>query len=59
LLAHSAKGAGLMVSADRYAATAALLEERAARASVQELEKLVEDLQRAFDEFVALVGGTS
>jgi CheY-like chemotaxis protein len=59
LLAHSAKGAGLMVSADRYAATAALLEERAARAPVQELEKVVEDLQRAFDEFVALVGGTS
>jgi PAS domain S-box-containing protein len=59
LLAHSAKGAGLMVSADRYAATAALLEERAARAPVQELEKLVEDLQRAFDEFVLLVGGTS
>jgi CheY-like chemotaxis protein/HPt (histidine-containing phosphotransfer) domain-containing protein len=54
-LAHSAKGAGLMVSADRYAAIAALLEDNAARLPPTELEKLLDELQRAFDEFVALL----
>jgi len=57
LLAHSAKGAGLMVSAERYAAIAAALEERAAKAPAPELEKLVEELERAFEEFVAVVRG--
>ncbi|HET8746650.1 MAG TPA: PAS domain-containing protein [Ramlibacter sp.] len=55
LLAHSAKGGGLMVSAERYAAIAAALEERAARASVQELHKLLDDLEGAFEDFVAVV----
>jgi CheY-like chemotaxis protein/two-component sensor histidine kinase len=48
LLAHSAKGAGLMVSAGRYAAVAAALEERAAQASAPDLEKLLDDLEQAF-----------
>ncbi|GAB3777725.1 hypothetical protein GCM10028796_57190 [Ramlibacter monticola] len=55
LLAHSAKGAGLMVSAGRYAAVAAALEERAAQASAPDLEKLLDELEQAFTEFVAAV----
>nr|WP_236600110.1 PAS domain-containing protein [Ramlibacter alkalitolerans] len=55
LLAHSAKGGGLMVSAERYAAIAAALEERAARAPTEELEKLLAELERAFEEFAAVV----
>jgi HPt (histidine-containing phosphotransfer) domain-containing protein len=55
LLAHSAKGGGLMVSADRYAAIAAMLEDRAQRAPQNELEKLLDELQRAFEEFVELL----
>jgi PAS domain S-box-containing protein len=54
--AHSAKGAGGMMAAERYAAIAALLEERAGLAGVQELEKLVQELQAAFEQFVTLVG---
>ncbi|MDE2605226.1 MAG: PAS domain-containing protein [Burkholderiales bacterium] len=53
-LAHSAKGAGSMISADRYAAIAAALEERAATAPLQELKRLQEDLQAAFDLFLVL-----
>ena len=55
LLAHSAKGAGLMVSAERYAAVAARLEERAAQAPPRDLEQLLEDLERAYGEFVAAI----
>jgi PAS domain S-box-containing protein len=55
LLAHSAKGGGLMVSADRYAAIAAQMEERAAQAPPDELETLMADLQRAFGEFIDAV----
>jgi PAS domain S-box-containing protein len=57
LLAHSAKGAGLMVSAERYAAIAALLEGRAAQAPQEELQKLLDELERAFGEFAAVVRG--
>jgi PAS domain S-box-containing protein len=53
LLAHSAKGGGSMVSAERYAAIAARLEERAERATSEEIGRLLKDLQRAFDDFVA------
>jgi PAS domain S-box-containing protein len=53
-LAHSAKGAGSMISADRYAAIAAALEERAATAPLEELRRLQEDLQAAFDLFLVL-----
>ena len=59
LLAHSAKGGGLMVSAERYAAIAAALEERAAKAATQELGKLLDDLERAFEEFVEVVQARS
>ncbi|MEJ8836895.1 PAS domain-containing protein [Ramlibacter sp. AN1133] len=55
LLAHSAKGGGLMVSAERYAAIAAALEERAAKAPAQELGKLLDELERAFEEFATIV----
>jgi signal transduction histidine kinase/DNA-binding NarL/FixJ family response regulator len=55
LLAHSAKGGGLMVSAERYAAIAAALEERAAKGTTQDLEKLLDDLDRAFEEFVEVI----
>jgi len=53
-LSHSAKGAGAMISAERYAAIAAALEERAAAAPAQELERLLGDLQAAFDLFLAM-----
>jgi HPt (histidine-containing phosphotransfer) domain-containing protein len=56
LLAHSAKGGGSMVAAERYAATAAVLEERAPDAPIEELRGLVEDLQAAFDRFAEAVG---
>ncbi|MFI4927701.1 MAG: response regulator, partial [Burkholderiales bacterium] len=52
LFAHSAKGAGSMIAAERYAAIAAALEERAGTAPVQELQRLQEDLQAAFDLFL-------
>ncbi len=55
LLAHSAKGGGLMVAAERYAAIASLLEEYARGGNTAELENLLEELQRAFDDFVATV----
>jgi PAS domain S-box-containing protein len=51
LLAHSAKGGGSMISAERYAAIAGLLEERAAVAPHEDLQRLVEDLERAFADF--------
>jgi CheY-like chemotaxis protein len=53
LFAHSAKGAGSMIAAERYAAIAAALEERAATAPVEELRRLQGDLQAAFDLFLA------
>jgi HPt (histidine-containing phosphotransfer) domain-containing protein len=53
LLAHSAKGSGSMISAERYAAIAAALEDRAAHASPEELGKLVDELWRAYGEFAA------
>jgi len=56
LLAHSAKGGGSMVAAERYAAIAALLEERAAGAPVEDLRGLLEDLQAAFGRFTEAVG---
>lgn len=43
-----------MISADRYAAIAALLEERAAIAPGEDLRQLLADLQRAFDAFERL-----
>jgi CheY-like chemotaxis protein len=55
LLAHSAKGSGLMVSAERYAAIALLLEERAAGAPLEDLEKLLGEMERAFEAFEALL----
>jgi hypothetical protein len=45
-----------MVAAERYAATAAVLEERAPDAPIEELRGLVEDLQAAFDRFAEAVG---
>jgi PAS domain S-box-containing protein len=55
LLAHSAKGGGSMISAERYAGIAAVLEERAATASEDDLRQLVGDLQAAFDQFDEIV----
>lgn len=55
LLAHSAKGGGAMISAERYAGVAALIEEGAERLTLEELAALMEDLQRAFDEFLRMV----
>ena len=54
LLAHSAKGSGSMVCAERYAAIAAAVEEQAALAMPEELARLVEELERAYDEFAAV-----
>jgi len=54
-LAHSAKGGGSMIAAERYAAIAAQMEERAASAPMDELRRLQDDLQRAFDQFVEVV----
>ncbi len=56
LLAHSAKGGGSMIAAERYAGLAAVLEERAMSAPDEELRRLVEDLQAAFDQFDEIVG---
>ena len=58
MLAHSAKGGGSMIAAERYAAIAAVLEERAADASEQDLHRLVVELQSAFEQFLALAGAT-
>lgn len=55
LLAHSAKGGGSMISAERYAAIAALLEERAPDATKEDLARLAADLQRAFDDFLGVI----
>jgi CheY-like chemotaxis protein len=54
LLAHSAKGAGSMVCAERYAAVAAALEEKAPSAPGEVLERLRGELQRAYEQFEAL-----
>ncbi|HZN47014.1 MAG TPA: PAS domain-containing protein, partial [Ramlibacter sp.] len=54
-LAHSAKGGGAMIAAERYAAIAELLEERAASAPPQELRRLCEDLQEAFAQFDEII----
>ncbi|MEJ5992567.1 ATP-binding protein [Ramlibacter sp. PS3R-8] len=54
LLAHSAKGSGAMICAERYAAIAATLEDRAAHALPEELGRLMEDLQRAYADFAAV-----
>jgi PAS domain S-box-containing protein len=59
LLAHSAKGGGSMISADRYAAIAAVIEERAETALRDETGRLIDDLQRAFDEFEAILNARS
>jgi HPt (histidine-containing phosphotransfer) domain-containing protein len=56
LLAHSAKGGGSMVAADRYAAIAAVLEERAATAAEEELSRMLTELESAFEQFVEVVG---
>lgn len=53
LLAHSAKGAGSMICAQRYAAIAAALEEAAPSAPLEELQQLERDLGAAFEEFLA------
>nr|WP_255428221.1 PAS domain-containing protein [Ramlibacter cellulosilyticus] len=53
-LGHSAKGGGSMIAAERYAGIAAALEERAESAPMEELQRLVEELQVAFDLFVAM-----
>ena len=44
-----------MIAAERYAAIAAALEECAGTAPGEELRRLQEDLQRAFDQFVEVV----
>lgn len=54
MLAHSAKGAGSMIAAERYAAIAAAIEERAGSATMEELDRLVQELRSAFDQFLAL-----
>jgi PAS domain S-box-containing protein len=56
LHAHSAKGGGGMISAERYAALAGLVEERADDASFEDLGRWVDDMERAFEEFQAVVG---
>jgi len=53
-LGHSAKGGGSMIAAERYAAIGAALEERAETAPVEELQRLVEELESAFELFLAL-----
>jgi len=55
LLAHSAKGAGSMICAQRYAAIAGALEESAPSALAQELQQLERKLAAAFDEFLAVL----
>jgi CheY-like chemotaxis protein len=56
LLAHSAKGSGSMVAAERYAGVAMLMEEKAAAGSVTELQSLLVELERAFEQFDELIG---
>lgn len=55
LHAHSAKGAGAMICAQRYAEVASRLEERAHSAPPRELALLAADLERAFEQFAAEV----
>jgi CheY-like chemotaxis protein/HPt (histidine-containing phosphotransfer) domain-containing protein len=55
LLAHSAKGGGSMIAADRYAAIAAMMEEGATSAPLEELRRLQDHLQRAFDQFLEVI----
>lgn len=54
LFAHSAKGAGAMIAAERYSGIAAVIEERAATAPLEDLQRLQQELQAAFDQFLAL-----
>ncbi|HEX2547645.1 MAG TPA: PAS domain S-box protein [Ramlibacter sp.] len=56
LLSHSAKGGGSMVAAERYAGVAAIMEENAGMASSAELSKLMDELERAFEQFDELIG---
>jgi PAS domain S-box-containing protein len=53
LHAHSTKGAGLMICAERYASIAAQMEEKAATAAPEELAALYQELRRAFDDVAA------
>ncbi|MDB5859614.1 MAG: hypothetical protein JWQ76_3303 [Ramlibacter sp.] len=55
LLAHSAKGAGSMICAERYAAVAATLEEKAMAAPLPVLERLQHELQRAYEQFASIL----
>jgi PAS domain S-box-containing protein len=55
LLAHSAKGAGSMICAERYAAVAATLEAKAPAAPFEVLERLHVEMQRAYEQFAALL----
>ncbi|HSV82620.1 MAG TPA: ATP-binding protein, partial [Ramlibacter sp.] len=60
LLAHSAKGAGAMVGAERYAALAGALEDRAEQAPLDELGRLETALRQAYEDFrEALRAGTT
>jgi CheY-like chemotaxis protein/anti-sigma regulatory factor (Ser/Thr protein kinase) len=59
LLAHSAKGGGSMIAAERYAAIAAQMEERADSAPAEELQRLQDELQRAFDQFLEVISDLS
>jgi PAS domain S-box-containing protein len=56
LLAHSARGGGSMISAERYAGIAGAIEERAESALMEELGRLLDDLEQAYAEFQAVVG---
>jgi PAS domain S-box-containing protein len=55
LLAHSAKGAGSMICAERYAAFAAVVEDTAGEAGFDELARLTGEMQRAFEGFRLLL----
>jgi CheY-like chemotaxis protein/HPt (histidine-containing phosphotransfer) domain-containing protein/anti-sigma regulatory factor (Ser/Thr protein kinase) len=57
LLAHSARGAGSMIAAERYAAVATVLEDRAPTGAPEDLHKLMQDLEQAFEQFVEVVDG--
>ncbi|RYY73130.1 MAG: hypothetical protein EOO24_46640, partial [Comamonadaceae bacterium] len=57
MLAHSAKGAGSMICAQRYAGIAATLEERGPSAPIEELLTLLAQLRVAFREFVGVLEG--
>jgi PAS domain S-box-containing protein len=54
LFAHSAKGGGSMIAAERYAGIAAAIEERAGTAPLEDLQRMHLELQAAFDQFLAL-----